>query len=315
MGKKIILQKIGKSIKKEQLYEESVFLKNLKFYYSWTLLLNMREKNMASRPLTNDQRSKELYRIAYQCAETKNTVGCNNNCAACPLNVHLYVDDARDATLIKTSAAMDYGKATIAVAQRNANNRLDNILQFVRIVLIGVLLFSAVYFPVSCFKNIGNKISEEKQLSEEEQYAIDRILALKPPEETYKTTPKITQQILASLDLTYRAVFMANWDTSNDDLVNCIDAAITFYCDYYIHYDEDCRIIWNYNPNTNWSHLFCKVPDGYGDWLYVECTSNAKDLYSAMMQYVWGFAYDPRYDKDVTIHGEQIYNGTYIWRW
>jgi hypothetical protein len=56
--------------------------------------------------LSNEQRAADLYRIAYECAEKK-TQGCNGYCGNCPLNVSLYAEDAREAVLIKTTAAMD----------------------------------------------------------------------------------------------------------------------------------------------------------------------------------------------------------------
>jgi hypothetical protein len=325
MGEKIILQTIGKSIKKKQLYEESVFLKNLKFYYSWTLLLNMREKNMANRPLTNDQRSKELYRIAYQCAETKHTTGCNNNCAACPLNVHLYVDDARDATLIKTSAAMDYGKATIAMAQRNTNNKIDNVLHLIKVIFVAALLFSAVYFPVSCFKNtIHNWAVSDDEVKIEKRVLRPWIEEDSPlaPTNTYKATAEITNWILMSC-MQSTEMLKQSYDSNEDGLSDCIDDALVFWAYYWLmgfdinigdSYNEP-RLIWNYNPNTNWSHLFCAVPNGYGDLLYIECTRRGDVLYQVMMPIVWGSDYNPIYNKDVTQYRIAIQDGTYIWRW
>jgi hypothetical protein len=306
---------LGEWDNKGVLYEKSVSLKNLKFYYSWTLLLNMREKNMANSPLTNDQRSKEYYRIAYQCAETKNTTGCNNNCATCPLNVHLYVDDARDATLIKTSAAMDYGKATVAAAQRNANNKIDNILQLVKVIFVAALLFSIVYFPISCFKNVKNSLAIDNEVKTEKRVLVpwldEEPTTPLPPTKTYKATQQQLERILYCTDVSKDYYFI---DMTCDGLYDCIDATMIFYFNY-LDYDNNIKIIWNYNPNTKWSHLFCSVPDGYGSWLYIECTRYGDALYKVMVDYVWGKDYDPRYNKDVTQDWRAIIDNEHIWRW
>jgi len=57
--------------------------------------------------MTNSQKTADLKRLAYQCAEQKNN-GCNGNCGSCPLNVSLYIDDPREAVLIRTNAEIDY---------------------------------------------------------------------------------------------------------------------------------------------------------------------------------------------------------------
>ena len=57
--------------------------------------------------MTNSQKTADLKRLAYQCAEQKNN-GCNDNCGSCPLNVSLYLDDPREAVLIRTNAEIDY---------------------------------------------------------------------------------------------------------------------------------------------------------------------------------------------------------------
>ena len=57
--------------------------------------------------MTNSQKTNDLKRLAYQCAEQKND-GCNDNCRNCPLNVSLYLDDPREAVLIRTKAEIDY---------------------------------------------------------------------------------------------------------------------------------------------------------------------------------------------------------------
>jgi hypothetical protein len=304
---------LGEWDNKGVLYEESVFLKNLKFYYSWTLLLNMREKNMANRPLTNDQRSKEYYRIAYQCAETKNTTGCNDNCAVCPLNVHLYVDDARDATLIKTSAAMDFGKATLAAAQYNANKKVDTVFVWIKVILTFALIGALIWWPISCYKKvIHNWATSSDEIKIEAPLKLNPWTGpIPPPEATYKATSQQAERIFYCTNISKDYYFI---DMTCDGLYDCIDATMLFYF-YYLDYDSNVKIIWNYNPNTNWSHLFCSVPDGYGGWLYIECTRYGDVLYKVMVDYVWGKDYDSRYNKDVTQDWRAIIDNNYVWRW
>jgi len=105
---------------------------------------------MRGGPLTDDIRAKEYYRIAYQCLELVHTKGCNNNCAACPLNIHLYCNDAKDATLIKTSAAIDFKNAVIAAKRVRADNIWDLIGAIFWIIFGLALIFVTVVWPVSC---------------------------------------------------------------------------------------------------------------------------------------------------------------------
>jgi tetrahydromethanopterin S-methyltransferase subunit G len=59
--------------------------------------------------LSNKQRSEDLKRLAYECAERKYS-GCNTNCNKCPLNISLYLEDPHDAVLIQANAELDYQK-------------------------------------------------------------------------------------------------------------------------------------------------------------------------------------------------------------
>jgi hypothetical protein len=254
----------------EVLYEESVSFKNLKFYYSWTLLLNMREKNMADRPLTNDQRSKEYYRIAYQSAEVKSTRGCNSKCVT-----------------------LGYGKMAIRLAGINTHK---SGAFWGRMICVAILLI-LILCSTSCVL-LAELIIESIQTTND------------------RATPEITQQVLETSRFTMTATLNGgNYDVNTDSLVNCIDAAIVFYAHYWVEYDKNAKIIWNYNPNTQWSHLFVAVPNGYGDFIYIESTVLGYKLEDFEMNRVWGKAYNPIYNKDVTDYGEAISNGTYVWRW
>jgi hypothetical protein len=60
--------------------------------------------------MTDEQKTTELYRLAYQCAEYKQQ-GCTGYCGNCQFNVNLYVKDPRESVLIQTSAALDQAKS------------------------------------------------------------------------------------------------------------------------------------------------------------------------------------------------------------
>jgi len=105
---------------------------------------------MKSGPLTDDIRSQEYYRIAYQCLELVHTKGCNNNCAACALNIHLYCNDAKDATLIKTSAAIDFKNAVIMAKKVKADNTWDLIGAIFTVIFVLAMVFVTLVWPVSC---------------------------------------------------------------------------------------------------------------------------------------------------------------------
>jgi len=105
---------------------------------------------MKNGPLTDDIRSQEYYRLAFQCLDLVHTKRCNNNCAACPLNIHLYCNNAKDATLIKTSAAIDYQNAVMAAKRVKSANTWDLIGGIFWIIFSLALLFVTIAWPVSC---------------------------------------------------------------------------------------------------------------------------------------------------------------------
>jgi hypothetical protein len=96
--------------------------------------------------LTGQQRSKEYYRLSYQCLQTKAEKKCDGKCAFCTLNVHLYVDDPRDATLIKTSAAVDYLKAVAVSKQERAND----LIHLLGALFSAALVIALIVVPVGC---------------------------------------------------------------------------------------------------------------------------------------------------------------------
>jgi hypothetical protein len=69
--------------------------------------------------LSNKQKANEYRRLAYQCASNEANNTCNRYCANCPLNISLFLDDQKEAVLIKMSAIQDY-------QQDQANEQAQN---------------------------------------------------------------------------------------------------------------------------------------------------------------------------------------------
>jgi hypothetical protein len=58
--------------------------------------------------LSNKQKADEYRQLAYQCVANEAYNTCNRSCVNCPLNISLFVDDQKEAVLIKMSAMRDY---------------------------------------------------------------------------------------------------------------------------------------------------------------------------------------------------------------
>jgi hypothetical protein len=240
---------------------------------------------MKGGALNNDVRAQEYYRIAYKCIELSQTKkGCDHQCAKCTLNIHLYVDNVRDATLIKTSAGIDYQRQ-IAV------QKMWNSKQTAAIVgpLISLLFVAAIIIlPVRC---IIHKIRPPTAATQE--YVPN------------KATPEVTHRILAACNVSAKTA-----DINKDSLVNCIDHALAFY----EYYGTDAHLIWMvFNDRS--SHLFCAVPNGYGSLIYIEPSKTGTVLINVLMQTVWYSSFKLVDCRDVTYAYLDIKNNRYEWRW
>ena len=58
--------------------------------------------------LTNKQKAEEYRQLAYQCVVNEENSACNMDCINCPLNIALFVDDKKEAVLIKMAAMREY---------------------------------------------------------------------------------------------------------------------------------------------------------------------------------------------------------------
>lgn len=102
-------------------------------------------------------------------------------------------------------------------------------------------------------------------------------------------------------------------DANYDGKITCIDYAVLYK--YYYGNGTQARLIWNYNKNKNFSHLFCAIPDDNGVWIYIEPSMTNEPLSQRTMSNVWGSTYNPYYNRDVTYAYNEIRNGTYRWVW
>lgn len=241
---------------------------------------------MAGGPLTNDQRSKEYYRLAYMCAERKAQGACQEQCAACTLNVHLYIDDPRDATLIKTSAAMDFMHAQQRSASLSAQHKVDNVVTALQFAFMIAIFVVPIFFVVRCAK---------------------------------KAVIDSPNQSTTYIQMTYDAANFAAAnieDVNEDGKVGCIDYALLFkaWFDGYNENGHECLLIWNVNHKKDMNHLFVKVWDGY-QYVAIEPSTNRGSFDDRRMEKYWGSMYDPRFDRNVTDGAYKIWKNTFVWVW
>jgi len=106
----------------------------------------------------------------------------------------------------------------------------------------------------------------------------------------------------ALIDATLRKVavdYKAKADVNKDGKTNCIDAAVLFY--QYFPEKEYVCIELNYNEHTGLNHLFnCVFIDGV--WRAIEPQTFAVGRSSYWMSDVWGYQYDPSFNKDDTLN-------------
>jgi len=68
-------------------------------------VLGMNKGGKMNKPMHEDK----LYKIAYACVEMAEE-GCHGLCAQCHYNIYNYVDDLKEATLLKSVVTYDYYK-------------------------------------------------------------------------------------------------------------------------------------------------------------------------------------------------------------
>jgi len=225
-------------------------------------------------------------------AHTKGS--CNNNCAACPLNVHLYVDDPREATLIKTSAAIDYHRQSKYEAKYRAWKTGQDIGHLI-LFIFGMALFVVLFvWPVTCVvKGVKSLIPKEGS------YEYPSTMATTASPEVQRKATMVSRAILNLGDIT------------NDGLYDCIDDALGFY----ELYGGECQILWL--VVGTWSHLFVAIPNGYGQWAYIETRTKSSKFDDILLQRRWSsdILSHIREARNVTPYYKSIKAGTHVWRW
>ena len=101
--------------------------------------------------MSNSQKTKEIKRLAYECAERKYN-GCNENCNACPLNISFYFDDPREAVIIQTNAELDYQNNVLLYNQQVQTQieeqKQENSENIAKIIGYGIGIFLTIILPL-----------------------------------------------------------------------------------------------------------------------------------------------------------------------
>ena len=228
--------------------------------------------------MKKEQRSQELYRLAYQCEELK-AKGCNYPCVKCPLYLPNYSslknEDQCNIALIQTSAAIDFKK----VQAYNTQELIGSICKAIVYIAIGIWVFASIR---SCGTS-DKKPSAVSKAVEQQQLAPTQIIVKKPS--------------IIDVDALYqhlRNVKAKLCDINGDGLINCIDYAVLFY----LEAGPTTRLIQNRNPNTGMNHLFNALRKPTGGWTYIEPQASPGGM--ATMEAIWGSNYNATYNFDVT---------------
>jgi hypothetical protein len=123
--------------------------------------------------LTSSQKTKEIKRLAYECAERKYN-GCNENCNKCPLNISIYLDDPREAVMIQTNAELDYQNSVQLyneqLQKQIEQQKEENAGNIAKIVgyLLGIFLLIGV--PIIMIQSCINSCSSSTSMNESYSY-------------------------------------------------------------------------------------------------------------------------------------------------
>jgi len=108
--------------------------------------------------LTNKEKAEGYRRLAYQCASNEVNNACDNICDNCPLNISLFLEDQKEAVLIKMSAMQDYQQdlANEQVRNKILKEARDKIAAREMGNIIALLIFFGLIFWIfssirSCF--------------------------------------------------------------------------------------------------------------------------------------------------------------------
>jgi hypothetical protein len=103
--------------------------------------------------MTSSQKTAEIKRLAYECAERKYS-GCNDDCNNCPLNVAIYFDDPREAVLIQANAELDYQKniqyQNEQIQRMNELEHENTIKNITPLIILGIVVLVIIICCGGC---------------------------------------------------------------------------------------------------------------------------------------------------------------------
>lgn len=200
----------------------------------------------------------EYYRLAFQCEKNRQQYGCNA-CDICQFNVALYVDDIREITLLKTTAAID-------VHKHNEYKSQQNVAEITKLVL---LLGIIVFFAIKC----GVPSNQTKNVSSVKENSVPQS-SQQSSRDIYEAVRSFCPPVLPT-------------NTNNDGKLNCIDFAVALYhkltsiyipdAIYYV-YTENPRFLTG--SSTSKAHLLIMVRSSkYNRDIYIEPTKGVINDY------------------------------------
>ena len=246
----------------------------------------------------------KLYAIAMQCARF-NDQGCSCDCHHCQFNVFNYVNDVREASLLKANAYTDYHNQKQILDEARRTTRAYELAPLVfLILLIGGLAW--------CCSTVQSCFSPQYAYVNPQQAAPD-MLQLGMTGKGRHEQLKIDEEVRYLLNNPNRienvprvlAVMRQQGvrDVNGDGLINCIDHSITFRN----LYGSNAKIIINHNRRNGMNHMFVRVYyDSGSKYIDIE-PQGTPERYS--MGLIWGVQYDWFYNRDVTNQWGQYVGG------
>jgi len=221
----------------------------------------------------------KLYAIALRCAEL-NAQGCAFGCAGCQYNVFNYVDDVREASLLKANAYTDYDRQQrLHKKVEAARNAEDFGYGIWTLLVIGFLIWMC-WSIKSCVTNDSYTPPPQQSLIENmSNEQLTKNIA------RYHGTPKAIDYIVTLLKRVIK-------DINGDGLINCIDYSLGFR----MLYGDEAFIIVNVNRFTGMNHMFIQLYYG-GEEYDVEPQGTASRW---TMAENWGDRYNSIYNTNRT---------------
>jgi hypothetical protein len=283
-------------------------------------------------------KEERLYSVAMQCAKLSDNC-CEYDCGHCQYNIFNYLDDVREASLLKANAYTDfYNRKKILTEARARVKESEDAYSFVGLIFLGLIVWGLMWCcstMKSCMAPTQTSTSVTRQQSQNSGFAAvehapsrDKygLLAsdydrngwaqvngkwVSNPREgatvRYSTTQRSTVTTTsvnhnsqhANIDRTLRLV-AENWKRT-DVNGDGLNNCIDAAVLFYQYFPDKSkvRILSNRNPNTDFYHLFNSIRID-GIWMAIEPQAYASNYYNYSMSAVWGNIYDQSYNRDAT---------------